>query len=181
MNKIYIIAIVCLAVLACVFAIWKLHSPAAAPTPSTDTTYTPVDEKTALAQLQADMQNVTPHVIANNEGGGHASFTPEEQKIRDDLVALYAARYAATSPSSPASAWLVTAQNGIWLNAIGQRYLLVTEANVKSAIDEIFDVQTGQVMPISGSNKLRYYLTPDRDVALYIDIKRLALPWQAHS
>lgn len=133
----------------------------------------PADEKIALAQLQDDIQSVTPHFIANNEGGGHASFTPEEQKIRDDLVALYTARYAVAFPSSPSSAWLVTAQNGIWLNAIGQRYLLVTEANVKSATDVILDVQTGQATPIPGSKKLRYYLAPERGIALYIDSQAL--------
>lgn len=136
-------------------------------------TYTPVDEKTTLSQLQGDMQNVTPHFITNNEGGGHASFTPEEQKIRDNLVALYAARYAAASPSSPASGWLLEAESGIFLNAIGKRYILLTEANVKSATDVILDVQTGQATPIFGSKKLRYYLAPEREIALYVDSKAL--------
>lgn len=137
------------------------------------TTYTPVDEKTALAQLQSDMQSVAPHFIANNQGSGHATLASEEQKIQNDLIALYVARYAAANPSTPADAWLVQAQNGIWLNAIGKRYILLTEADVKGATDVILDVQTGQAAPISDSKKLRYYLAPERGIALYIDSQAL--------
>ncbi len=133
----------------------------------------PVDEKTTLAKLQADMQNVTPHFIIGNKSGPQTALTPEELRIKDDLVALYAERYAAASPSSPANIWLVEAQNGIWLNAIGKRYVLLTEANVKSATDVILDVQTGQATSISGSKKLRYYLAPEREIALYIDSQAL--------
>ena len=93
----------------------------------------------------------------------------EEQTIRDDVVALYAARYAAVSPTDSAQSSLIEAQNSIWLDTIGTRYLLVTEAT-KFAIDEILDTQTGEITPITNAHgeTKRYYLAPERDIALYI-------------
>ena len=84
MNKKYIIAIVCLIVLMCAFAVWKLQSP------TTSVFVTPTANQAALAQLQTDMQNVTPHFIDASKTNGHA-LTPEEQKIKDDAVALFVA------------------------------------------------------------------------------------------
>ncbi|OYV63745.1 MAG: hypothetical protein B7X03_00695 [Parcubacteria group bacterium 21-58-10] len=133
-----------------------------------------VDEKTALAQLQADMQNVTPHFIPNDDGSAQVKYSPEEQKIRDDLVTLFAARYAAVDPTSPKQSLLVEAGNGIWPHAIGKRYILLTEAS-KFANDEVLDTQTGQVVPFTntrGETK-RYYLAPERSIALYIEPQAL--------
>lgn len=152
---------------------WLVMEKSKVLTPSTDTTYTLVGEKITLAQLQTDMQSIASHFIANNQGSGHATLTSEEQKIHDGLIALYTARYTAANPSTPADAWLAEAQNGIWLNAIGKRYILLTEANAKSATDVILDVQTGQTTSISGSKKLRYYLAPEREIALYVDSQAL--------
>ena len=172
MKKTLLIGVTVVAVLVCTFAVWKLYSPKVTPTPSGNTNPTTlVDEKTALATLQADLQNVTPHFIANTEGNGHATLTLEEQKIQDDLVAIYAARYAAQNPSSPARSWLVQAQNGTWLNAIGKRYILLTEADVKKARDQIFDTQTGVATPIPDG--LRFYFAPDRDIVLYLDLQAI--------
>lgn len=133
-----------------------------------------VDEKAALAQLRADMQHVTPHFIPNDDGSAGVKYSPEEQKIRDDLVTLFAARYAAASPTSPAQSLLLEAGNGIWPHAIGKRYILLTEAS-KFAIDEILDTQTGQLVPFTSNHgeTERYYFAPEKSIALYIDPRSL--------
>ena len=129
-----------------------------------------VDEKTALAQLQSDLQNIKPHFISNDDGSAQVKYTPEEQKIRDDLVTLFASRYAAVDPTSSKQSLLVEAGNGIWPHAIGKRYILLTEAS-KFAVDEILDIQTGQVAPFTNSQgqTKRYYVVSKRNIALYIN------------
>jgi hypothetical protein len=59
-----------------------------------------VGEKTALSRLQTDVRGVTPHFVPNSDGDAEVKYTPEEQKIRDDLVTLFVARYAAADPTS---------------------------------------------------------------------------------
>ncbi len=146
----------------------------AEPTSTEIASSTPLmDEKTALAQLQADMQNITPHFILDNKEASAPSVVQEETKIRNDVVALYAARYAADLPADHAQSALVEAQNNVYIGAIGKRYILVTEAS-KFAIDETLDVQTGQAKPFyNDGNTKREYLTPERDIALYIEPKAL--------
>ncbi len=185
-----IVVVVVGALLLCGFTVWKLR-PSSYESKSTLSTKSAnlVDEKTALAELQADMQNVTPHFIAHNAGNGHATLTPKEQKIRDDLVTLYAARYYAEAEFADNQAKankladrntladqansLLTAQNGIWLNAIGKSYILATEANAKEAMDEVLDSQTGQITSISSTKALSYYFAPERSISLYIEPQAL--------
>ncbi|OYV27977.1 MAG: hypothetical protein B7W98_00570, partial [Parcubacteria group bacterium 20-58-5] len=53
-------------------------------------------------------------------------------------------------------------------------YILLTEAS-KFANDEVLDTQTGQVVPFTntrGETK-RYYLAPERSIALYIEPQAL--------
>jgi len=66
---------------------------------------------------------------------------------------------------------LLQAQNGIFLNAIGERYILLTEADVKKARDQILDTQTGDVTPVPGG--LRFYFAPNREIALFLDLQAI--------
>ncbi len=169
-------AVVVMALLAGGFAVWKFHSTASQPYPITNSTPL-IDEKTAFAQLQADVQSVKPYFVVDKGESRNAIMVPEEQKmeqkIRDDLVMLYAARYYAMRGSIPAdrAGVLVEAKNGIWLDAVGKKYILVTETDVKMTRDVILDLQTGQVTPITNKDgeSLHYSLAPERNIALYIE------------
>jgi hypothetical protein len=155
--KIIIVSIVCLAVLACAVVVWKLQSPA-----STAIATPPVDKvalaQAALARLQANMQNVTPHFIDANRVNAQ-SLTPEESEIKDDIIGVFITENPGESEDYYSTIWLI---------AIGKRYILASKPMAESSFDEIVDSQTGTVTPISG--EARYYLASEgRDVALYID------------
>lgn len=153
-NSKILIAIVCVAVLACAFAAWKLYTP---------TSTTPSADKAALVQLQTDLQGVTPHFVDSSKANGQ-SLTPEEQKIKDDIVALLVA-------SQPDNSDFLS---GLWLNAIGKRYILVTQPIAESSYDEVIDSQTGTVTP--NPESARYDLTPGgRNSVLYIDTQHVYL------
>lgn len=149
-NKLILIAIVILAVLACVFAVWKLHSP------TTTVFVTPTASQAALAQLQADMQGVTPHFIETGDDN-RRTYTPAEQKIKDDVVALFVAGQPEGGDY----------YSQMWLDAIGTRHILATRPSGGSSIDEIIDSQTGKVTPVSA--EAAYYLASEgRNAALYL-------------
>lgn len=151
-TKIILIVIICLAVLACAFAVWKLHAP------TTTTSITPAASQAALAHLQTDLQGSTPHFIDVTAPNGQA-LTPAEQKVKDDVVALF----LAVNPGGDKDYY-----SSLWLEAVGKRYILVSQPSAESSFDEIVDSQTGMVTPISG--EVRYYLASEgRDVVLYID------------
>ena len=142
--------VVVVAVALGVFAVWKPQS--SAPTVSTTTQV----DKTALAQLQTDLRSITPHFIDASKANGQM-LTPEEQKTKDDVVALFTARMPDNKDY----------YSGLWLDALGRRYILVSQPSAGSSFDEIIDSQTGNVTPISAERA--YYLASDgRDIALYI-------------
>lgn len=142
------VIIVAVVILVCVFAIWKLH-------PTTPTT-SPVNQA-VLAQLQSDMQGVTPHFIETGDDN-RRTYTLAEQKIKDDLVTFL----RATNPGGDKDYY-----SGLWLDAVGKRHVLVSQPSGGSSIDEIIDSQTGKVTPISAERS--YYLASEgRNAVLYL-------------
>lgn len=151
-SKIILIVIVCLAVLVCVFVVWKLKFLAPATTPI---------KRAALVQLQADLQNVTPHFI-NASKAYEQTLTPTEQKIKDDVIMLFTAGMPDNKDY----------YSQLWLDAVGKRYILVSHPSAGSSIDEIVDSQTGTVVPISGEANI-YLASEGRDIALYINYQAI--------
>lgn len=147
-QKSILIAIACLAVLTGAFAVWKLHAPTA--------------NQAALAQLQADMRGVTAHFLDASRSD-RQTYTPAEQKIKDDLVAVF----LAINPGNDKDYY----SNG-WIDAIGSRYILFTQPSGGGSYDETIDSRTGKATVIPG--EARYYLAPTgRNIALYIDTQTI--------
>ncbi len=122
------------------------------------TTQTP----TSTTQLQTDLQGVTPHFVDASEASGQ-TLTSEEQKIKKDVVATL----LAVNPGGDKDYY-----SGLWLNAVGKRYILATQPSSGSSLNEIIDSQTGKVTLIPGERA--YYLAPEgRDIALYIDTQAI--------
>lgn len=154
-------AVVVIALLACGFAVWKLSSPAPVTSPPPSTTSSM--DKATLAQLQADLQNVTPHFIDASKTNGQ-TLTPQEQKIKDDVVAVL----LATNPGQDKD-YLAS----LWFDAIGKRYILASQPSGGSSLNEIIDSQTGKVTLIPGGG---YYLASvGREAALYIDTQAIRI------
>ncbi len=104
-SKIILVAIVCLAALVFVFAIWKLHSP------TTTVFVTPTATQAALAQLQSDLHGVTPQFIDE-----HTTLSSDVlQKIEQDSIGILIAQ----EPNNQE----YYSQNGIALSAVGKRYV----------------------------------------------------------
>jgi Protein of unknown function (DUF998) len=120
----------------------------------------------ASASLRTDLKNVTPYFVDASEANGQllTPQDPQEQKIKDDVVALLLA-------GQPGNADFYSQ---LWLDAVGKRYVLVTQPIAESSFDEIIDSQTGTVTPISES--ARYDLSPvGRKSMLYIDSQHIYL------
>src|SRR5665213_1893570 len=146
-------AIIVIVLIACGFAVWKLQKEPTSP--PTDTTSTQTSRAT-LTQLQTDLQGVTPHFLDANRANRQA-YTPEEQKIKDDVIAVLTAGQSDNGDY----------YSGLWLDAVGKRHILVSQPSAGSSIDEIVDSQTGKVTPISA--EAAYYLAPEgRNAALYL-------------
>lgn len=153
-NKLILIAILILAALACGFAISKWHAH------TIDIPVTSPASQAELAQLQSDLPPVAPHFIDSSRTNAQA-LTPEEQKIKDDVVALLAAGQPDGSDY----------YSGLWLDAVGKRYILLSQPSAESSLNELVDSQTGKVAIIPGG---AYFLTPEgRDIALYIDTQSI--------
>jgi hypothetical protein len=152
-------AIIVVVLIACGFAVWTQRSPAA--TPDTNSA-TFIDEKSALAQLQTDTQNMTPHFIVPTWKQGQ-TLTPEEKKIETDVATLMGAQYATAYPNNPAFKFMPGTD--FWVNIIGKRYILITQLGADKSNDVILDSQTGQMIQIPGIIPL--YL-PESDIALNI-------------
>lgn len=157
-SKILLITIVCLVVLACAFAIWKMYAA------MTTSFVTSRSSQVALAQLQNDLQNVTPHFIDANKAS-RQMYTPEEQKIKDDVV-----RFSlASNPEGDKDYY-----SGLWIDALGKRYILITQPIAESSYDEVIDSQTGTVTPIPEA--ARYDLSSGgRNAVFYIDTQHIYL------
>lgn len=125
--------VVMLAILLVVFAVLKFQSS----TP-VELAATKVD-KVALAQLQSDLKNISPHFIDSSKAY-EQTLTPLDQKIKDDIVALF----TAGMPDSK------NYYSGLWLNAVGKRYILASQLSGGSSFDEIIDSRTGKAIPIPG-------------------------------
>lgn len=151
-----------IALIVCGFVVWKLSTPNMPAPVTTNTDTTTQNSQVALAQLQADLQEVTPHFIDASKGSGQ-TLTSEEQKIKDDMVAVLLAADPGQSKDYLSSAWL---------NAVGKRYILVTQPSGGSSLNEIVDSQTGKITIIPGERA--YYLASEgRDIALYIDTQAI--------
>ena len=154
-QKVTIAAVALLVLLVCGFATWKLQKePTTSPT---DIQSNQIDQ-VALAQLQADLQEITPHFIDASKANGQI-LTSQEQKIKDDLVAVF----LATNPGGDKDYY-----SNVWLNAVGKRYSLITQPSGGGSYDEVIDSKTGKITVVPG--EARYYLASEgRDIALYID------------
>lgn len=160
MQQKTILGVIVVTVLAFAFIAWKLNAPKIAQSPSEQATSTA--DPAVLAKLQADLQTVAPHFIDASKGNGQ-TLTPEEQKIKDDVVALFLVANSANNRDY---------YSNLWLNAVGKRYILATQPSSGSSYDEIIDSQTGKVTPIPG--EARYYLASEgRNVALYVDTQAI--------
>jgi hypothetical protein len=122
-----------------------------------------------LAPLQADLQNVAPHFVDASEAN-RQTLTPEEQKIKDDVIALFAARQSDNQQY----------YSGIWLDAVGKRYVLVSQPSADSAYDVVVDSKTGSTAIIpNGASYASHYLPLERQdsegrhIALYIGYQDL--------
>jgi hypothetical protein len=156
-KKMWLSIIILIAAIACIFFAWELHLHT-----SVDSNTTPVVDKAALVHLQTDMQDITSHFIEVNRDGSQ-TLTPEEQKIRDDVVALFVA-----DGNNGAEFY-----SNLWLDAVGTRYILATQPIAESSYDEVIDSQTGTVMTIPES--ARYDLSPGRNAMFYIDPQHIYL------
>lgn len=123
----------------------------------------PIDEETALLNLQADMRDVAPHFIVPTWQQGQ-TLTSDEKKIEADVAALLSTQIAAAHPNNPR--FTVMPGNDFWLNAIGTRHVLISQAGADSFNEAILDSRTGALTPIPGDVAL--YLAPERNAALYI-------------
>jgi hypothetical protein len=152
-------AIAVVVLLVCGFAVWKLSASKPGQTPAEQTIFTA--SKAALAQLQTDLQAVTPHFIDRSDSGAQ-SLTPEEQKIKDDLVAVFIAQNPGNDKDYYSNAWL---------NAVGKRYILASQPSGGSSLNEIIDSQTGKITLIPEGG---YSLALEgRDAILYIDTQAI--------
>lgn len=129
----------------------------------------PLNEQAALAKLQKDMRGVAPHFVDSSEGTQQV-LTPDDQRIKNDVAMLYAAQFYAEYPESEFTiqSFLL---HGLFLSAIGERYILVTEIGAEMGYDEILDSHSGQVTTIPMPD--RYVLAPERNTVLYIDYQAL--------
>lgn len=141
-----------LIITSCVFVVWKLKFSAPA---------TPPVDQAALTQLQADLKNISPH-FTDIYKDGRQTLNPEEQKIKDDVVALFTAGMPDNRDY----------YSRLWLDAVGKRYILASQPSAGSSISEIIDSQTGTVMPISSEANI-YLASEGRDIALYINYQAI--------
>lgn len=128
-----------------------------------------MSKEAALAQLRDDLKNATPHFLSRKKATGEEAFTPEEAKIAEDVLTLFAAQYAESNPGAPILKLKIG--NDVMLNAIGKRYVLAAQAGAESARDAIIDAQTGTITSIMPNT--RYYLAPQRNTVLYVDRQAL--------
>jgi hypothetical protein len=122
-----------------------------------------LSKEAALAQLRSDMQHVAAHFILPTWKQGQTLDTAEKE-IERDVAALLAAQYVAEYPDNPIFNFVPGAD--FWLDAIGKRYILYTQAGADKSNDAILDSQTGQITLIPGNAPL--YLAPGRNIALYV-------------
>lgn len=142
------IIIIAVTILACVFAIWKLHSPAS-------TSTTPPVDKVALAQLQSDLRGVTPQFIDE-----HTTLSSDVlQKIEQDITGILIAQ----EPNNQE----YYSQNGISLSAVGKRYVafMVLRPTDNPAPIQILDSVT-QKSNVYISGQLLFKTSK---VAVYVD------------
>jgi hypothetical protein len=137
-RKIFV-AIVVIVVLLFGFAMWKLHSVV----PSS-----PAVDQVELSQLQSDLQSVTPHFIDSTRPDD-GSLTTQEQKIKDDVVALLTSQEADNADY----------YSGLLLRAIGERYVLISQPSADSYYDVLIDSHTGSSTFIpNGASYVPFYL-----------------------
>lgn len=150
-QKIIIGVVVFLVAVPSVFVAWKhkVAEPITSP-----------GVRKALEQLQVDLQTATPHFVEATKADAQ-TLTLSEQKIKDDVTALFIAGQPDSSDY----------YSQLWLDAIGKRYVLISQLSVRGSHDEILDSQTGKVTPIPG--EVRFYLAPDKNIALYIDYQAI--------
>ena len=120
-------------------------------------------DRVALSQLQNDLHGITPHFIDASKANGQ-SLTPTEQRIKDDIVALFTAGQAGN----------MDYYSQLWLNAVGRRYVLASQPSSGSSYDVIIDSQTGKNISIqNGASYLRFYFSFEggKNAVLYVGDK----------
>lgn len=142
---------VMLAILLVFFAVLKFQSSTSAELAATKV------DKVALAQLQSDLKKISPHFIDSSKAY-EQTLTPLDQKIKDDIVALF----TAGMPDSK------DYYSGLWLNAVGKRYILASQLSGRSSFDEIIDSRTGKAIPIPGG-RVHSPVLERENIALYIN------------
>ncbi len=116
---------------------------------------TPSLDQAALLQLQTDIQGITPHFI---DASRTSDKSVKEQNIKNDIVAFL----SAGQPDNK------DYYSGLSLDAVGKRYVLISQPSGGSSYDEIIDSQTGKVTHITGKRSYRI-ASKERDVVLYIN------------
>ncbi|MEJ0053297.1 MAG: hypothetical protein WDN10_01020 [bacterium] len=117
----------------------------------------------ALAPLQNDLKGVVPHFIAG-KGFADVRLTPQEEKIKSDIVALFVSR-------EPDNAEYYSR---LRLRAIGTRYVLVSQPSAESSYDLIIDSATGHATSIpNGANYRPIY--PPLEEARPADAAQMAV------
>lgn len=138
------VIIIAVAILVCVFAVWKLHSPTATPSPSTaistpDISAPIVIDKTTvdpalLTRLQTELQGITPYFVDSRSYDGKP-LTPQEDKIKNDIVDILVSKEADNGNGDYYSQ--------LWPVAIGKRYILIMQPT-RTYYDILIDSQTGE-------------------------------------
>lgn len=145
-NKVIGAMVVILAVFAvAAFVMLQKYAPTtntstSTSTPSTtDTSALIVVDKTAvdpalLTKLQTDLQSITPYFVDSRSFDGKP-LTPQEDKIRNDVANILAAKVVANGHGDDYSQ--------IWPIAIGKRYVFIT-VPTHTYYDILIDSQTGE-------------------------------------
>ncbi len=144
-NKLILAATVLVVCAGAGFIAWRALVPGMSP-----------ESRVALSQLPVDMRGISPHFLDASKANAQA-LTLQELKIKDHLIAFFVGGGSGNADF----------YSQLWLDAVGKRYILATQPVAESSYDEIIDSQTGAVTRIPGET--RFYLAPERDVALYID------------
>ncbi len=133
--------------------VWKVNTSRIIQTTTEQDTFS-VDQA-ALLQLQTDIKGITPQFI---DAGRTSAQSVREQNIKDDVVVFL----SVNQPSNK------DYYSGLWLDAVGKRYILISQPSAGSSYDEIIDSKTGKVTNIA--RKRSYYLVQEgRDTVLYIN------------
>jgi hypothetical protein len=116
-----------------------------------------------VVQLQKDMTGVTPHFLDASKASGQV-LSESENKIKNDIISIL-------SESDDKNAEFYSQ---IWLQAIGSRYVVVSQPRAGSSYDEVMDSHTGKIVLIPGTSKINLF-SLGRKSMLYVDTQSIHL------